>query len=283
MEYGIYHDKDNDGLACGAIMRRAFPNIKLIGWDYGYQHAELLEQIPAGAKVVMADLSLPFAEMKELANKCQLTWIDHHKSVWYDLKDLPYDDIFFDTDKAACQLCWEYFFPNQELPQTIDYLAAYDIFDKRENWESVILPFQYYFKSEMSIAEIEKALREENAYPNSFVGKTVVKGRAIINYIDKSLQYYLSEKYITQYKDNTFYIINATLDVSRFGELVFQKYPEVDALFIWRQKTATTRSVACRSRDHFDVGEFARARGGGGHQNAAGFRIITDEFTPFKL
>ncbi len=46
-----------------------------------------------------------------------------------------------------------------------------------------------------------------------------------------------------------------------------------DVLFVAAYKDMADRRLwSLRSRGDFDVGEVAKARGGGGHKNAAGFR-----------
>jgi hypothetical protein len=58
---GICHSRDLDGYTSGAILKLKYPEIKLIGYDYGQPIP--WDQIPVGEAVIMADVSLPMSDM----------------------------------------------------------------------------------------------------------------------------------------------------------------------------------------------------------------------------
>ena len=134
MKIMIHHNADMDGWACAAIFKHKYPDGELIGWDYGYdkldlfaQINELIDPVIAQAKddnleLFMADVSLPYKEMAELANWFPglFTWIDHHKSAWRELEphildvwQAPYC-VVYDESLSGCELCWNYFFEGQD-------------------------------------------------------------------------------------------------------------------------------------------------------------------------
>lgn len=90
---GIYHSKDLDGICCGAIMKLKYPEITLIGYDYGEDIWEkikesdypMFRQYPQPVSVIMADVSLPADKMMELSKWCggRLTWIAAGLTVSY--------------------------------------------------------------------------------------------------------------------------------------------------------------------------------------------------------
>lgn len=59
---GIYHSRDLDGYACGAIIKKKYPEATLIGFDYGQGLQKLLDLISRDDEVIMADVSLPKSE-----------------------------------------------------------------------------------------------------------------------------------------------------------------------------------------------------------------------------
>lgn len=142
---GIYHSKDLDGICCGAIMKLKYPDITLIGYDYGeniwekLRNAGFVDESMSPIKslqskfdgyIIMADVSLEMPEMFKLAEWCEFrfTWIDHHKSAieaFWGLADndntpdkIPdtryytadvdkFGRVFFKVGRAACEICWD--------------------------------------------------------------------------------------------------------------------------------------------------------------------------------
>lgn len=92
----IYHNKDLDGFASAAIVKRKYPNAVLIGHDYKDSYDQLEKEIMSNKghdHIIMIDVSLPMMQMLRLAHDLGfgLTWIDHHISAiaWtYILKSM---------------------------------------------------------------------------------------------------------------------------------------------------------------------------------------------------
>jgi len=57
---GIYHNADVDGFMSGAIMKLKYPDIKLIGYNYGMPFDM---NIIFNEDVIMSDISLPMRSM----------------------------------------------------------------------------------------------------------------------------------------------------------------------------------------------------------------------------
>ena len=112
----FYHNADLDGKCSAAIVRKTYPNCRLYGINYGDRFP--WSEIPENDNVFMVDYSLqPFDEMVRLSQKFNLTWIDHHKSAISDSQSSKYSkfnaNTVLDSNKAACQLTWEYLYPNK--------------------------------------------------------------------------------------------------------------------------------------------------------------------------
>jgi len=144
----FYHSRDLDGFCSGAIVKRKFPDAEMIGYDYG-------EPFPfdkvEGKNVIMVDVSLPMDEMGDIASKSKsFVWIDHHASAINDYHN--YDGQSLDkirgdlkVGKAACELAWEYFFPDEVMPYAVKLLGTYDVWRKGDMdfWNDSVMPFQY--------------------------------------------------------------------------------------------------------------------------------------------
>jgi oligoribonuclease NrnB/cAMP/cGMP phosphodiesterase (DHH superfamily) len=120
-------------------------DIEFIGYNYG----QPIPDLSGYDRVVMCDISFPKEEMIRLIKKIgnqNFIWIDHHISA---LKDILGDNVsekvdkngikyFADTNSviagnratnfAACELTWQYFFPDDPMPEIVRLLGRYDCF-----------------------------------------------------------------------------------------------------------------------------------------------------------
>ena len=123
----IYHSKDLDGYCSGAIVRRKYPDARLIGYDYG--QVLPMEEIAEGEPIIMIDVSLPMPGMLELAKHSgyKLTWVDHHISAINDYKKFigegeSFCNAILEDGIAACEGGWKYLFPDEHMPTAVKLL-----------------------------------------------------------------------------------------------------------------------------------------------------------------
>lgn len=122
--------------------------IDFIGYNYGQSIPNLSEY----DKVIMCDISFPKEEMRKLFDYNELIWIDHHNSAIKDNWEiLDETEVLRDTKFAACELTWQYFFPNESMPEIVRLLGRYDCFGhKGTDEEQKITEFQYGARSNIS-------------------------------------------------------------------------------------------------------------------------------------
>src|ERR1700761_9115337 len=146
----IYHNKDLDGYCSGAIVKKKYPNIKLIGYDYGQPFP--WGEIKDDERVIMIDVSLPMPDMFKLSSASNsLVWIDHHISAINDFR--AYSEgggqhgiiAILENGIAACEGGWKYLFPDEEMPTAVKLLGKYDTWRNQDEheWNHAIMPFQY--------------------------------------------------------------------------------------------------------------------------------------------
>lgn len=167
----VYHSIDLDGWMSAAIVKHWWINnnggiitknnltngIKngntLIPLNYldflGFNYGDPIPDLSNYDKVIICDISLPKEEMEKIAWKT--IWIDHHISTINDnikIFDYNYTSGRRDTNFAACELTWQYFFPNETIPEIIRLLGRYDCFGyKGTDEEQFVLKFQYGARS----------------------------------------------------------------------------------------------------------------------------------------
>lgn len=179
----IYHSVDLDGWMSAAIVKHwwkennknkgqkvldyifrddelnaiiaPFGTLTFIGYNYGDSIPDLLEY----DSIIMCDISFPKEEMLKLANKFGVSfrWIDHHERTINEVAKYLVDNKAPTIDglttrkgelKAACELTWLHFFPNEPMPEIVRLLGRYDCFGhKGTKEEKDVLEFQYGARS----------------------------------------------------------------------------------------------------------------------------------------
>lgn len=146
------HSADLDGNCSGAIVKYKFPEAIVHGINYGDKFP--WSEIGPDDLVYMTDFCLqPFSDMIKLASLHGLIWIDHHKSAHDEYKAnaeaFREVDMVVDESKAACELTWEYLFPDKPVPLAVKLLSLYDSWTYAgHELEPMVLPFQMRMRME---------------------------------------------------------------------------------------------------------------------------------------
>ena len=143
----IYHIADHDGKGSGAVVKSVFPEIELLGLNHDMEIPyDLIEK---HEKVVVCDFALPVEYMFKLSETIDFTWIDHHASVIDKYEEElakgrnPIKGLRR-VGQAAIELCWEFFFPDRDVPLGITLLAKNDLFDLSD---PRVRPFEFAMQS----------------------------------------------------------------------------------------------------------------------------------------
>ena len=280
---GIYHKNDLDGICSGAIMKYKYPDIKLIGFDNG----DVLDvKIAEDEEVIIADISLPMANMKgvSLKTKGKFTWIDHHKSSMVAYKHFietePFEiNIVHEIGVAACELTWRTLFPDIPVPIAVQLLSAYDVWNKsRFDWDKMTLPFQYGMKLDCGSninnfnTNVFKIDFETGDYNNLFQviynsGISIAQYQKDQNTLHANIQWF--EENVLGYKA---ICINDNTHTSFVFDSVYDENKHDMMLLFYYAKNRWTFSVYT-SKDNVDCSVIAKHFGGGGHKKAAGFKV----------
>ena len=129
----IYHIADHDGKGAAAIVGRKFKDVEFLGLNHDMAVPD--EAIARHDKIVICDISLPLDVMFELNETKDLTWIDHHISVIENYEKRVKEGAkeikgLRRSGTAAIMLTWEYFFPDEPVPEGVKLLALNDILIK---------------------------------------------------------------------------------------------------------------------------------------------------------
>lgn len=269
----FYHSADLDGHCSGAIVRKAYPGCEMIGINYGDEFPwDEVTDFTGG--VIMVDFSLPIDQMIRLRKEAKsFIWIDHHKSAIEDAERMNFiPKGIREVSKAGCELTWEYFF-STELPRTVRLLGRYDVWDHED---PDVLPFQY-------------GARQYSTHPDfsiwdgwfdDFPMHVLAEGRAVLRYVDKDFKGCAdSISFETELDGLKCIAINRTGTNARLFDSVWdpRKY---DAMLTFGWKRDGWVVSLYSDPGGVDVSKIAKARGGGGHKGASGFRC---DVLPFAL
>lgn len=277
----FYHKSDLDGICSGAIIKYKYPECEMIGVDYG-DDINPLDHIDLGKECYVVDFAFSSEIMEKLFYKTHLIWIDHHKSSFDIVNKINNSHGIVGTTihgkreigKAGCELTWEYLFPEREMPEAIQLLGRYDVWDNSAEWcwENRTLPFQYGMKS--LNRSVDSKFWHLLFSDNRQINKIVDKGILILVYQKEQNKKILENNYF----EREFQGLKAIcLNNQVYNSQVFDSLWDEDKydIMICFAYTGKHWKVSLYStKDSVDCSELAKEFGGGGHKGAAGFILI---------
>lgn len=261
----IIHHNDADGRCAAAIVLLAEPGSHALV-EMDYKDPTPNDIILLGDKVIIVDFSFKPEEFAKLYAKTpNIIWVDHHKTAAhydYGVEVAGLRD-FGEPGRSGCELTWLYYFPGKPVPKAVALLGDYDAW----RLETKPVCFQFY-----------EGLKLENQSPyspmwrrlfddSSETDRLTERGTTAIRYRDN----YCGELrrafgYVTKIGGFSAYALNTyRFGSPGFGEC-FDQYPVCIAYI----HDGSDFTVSLYSKT-VDVGEIAKAHGGGGHKGAAGF------------
>lgn len=282
----IYHNKDLDGYTSGAIVKKwhdDYPDnegeLKLIGYDYSEKFP--WDQIPAGEKIIMIDVSLKMPEMCKLSihSGGQLTWIDHHLSAikeYNDYKDpeLAMITAILQDGIAACEVGWNYLFGSLKMPIAIELIGKYDTWrnENKQEWDWDILPFQFGMRQICKSPETFPEVLFRTTRIDRQITDILNNGRAIIQYQD-SVNESLCKKcsFETEFEGYKAICLNAGMISNDTFKSVYDESKHDIMVGFQFDGNAWTFSLRTTKKE-VDCSAIGTKYGGGGHRGAAGFQ-----------
>lgn len=268
----IYHRSDLDGVASAAIAYQYYKEkgykVVLNGWTYG---DEILFDSAGADAILVADVSFG-GDHETIMNKWMdegkdVVWCDHHKTAIFNFATCRLVPGKRKVGVAACELVWEYLYPEEEVPELIKYLSTYDVWDKERYYWDDVIALQYGVRARVGLNVLDMIKLLYDGYD---IKDLMESGRNILRFLsnknrEECVQFGFAGKVCgyTAICMNTLEF-NSTSFESRaydFDLMVpFAVLPNGKVRF----------SLYTASPD-IDCSEIARSFGGGGHKGAAGF------------
>ena len=254
-----------------------------------------------GVEVFILDFSFPKEVMQWMLERMVLfVWLDHHKTafeMWCDEErqycshEDEYHAITLDNNKSGAYLSWEYFHPGTKVPMLIQHIDDYD------RWQFKLDGTKEFNKALRSYApwsfEQWRTLYwslgcDENT--RSRYPQFLAEGAAILRAHEQNVQAVVNGAVMTCNLYVNHGVIDVpggeTYDIEEFQGLAANCPPHLvsdvghelanrSGTFglLWSLDKDGRCNCSLRSNGNYDVSAIAKAFGGGGHKNAAGFEV----------
>lgn len=254
----------------------------------------LSDTLIEGSEIYILDFSYSreiLEHVNSLAKK--LVVLDHHKTAKDALKDLDYAE--FDMWSSGCVMAWRYFNPGKSCPQILEHICENDLRRYKLPYTREIIHGLIYKLNEVSNDRKRVDIIESYVYRVSELHKA--RNMTELYEIGKIIRSAVSNRHkeiigqdkvaICHFQGHRVGLYNCNQDVSEMGEAICDSAVlNVDFAMLYsvvandRPNHNSRHDVVfeLRSKKHeegtnIDVGEIAKSMGGGGHENAAGFKL----------
>lgn len=282
----IHHFPCDDGFGAAWICNKRWPDgIEYRGTNYGQEPP--IHDID-DKRVLIVDFSFPsgiLMDMSEVAHSVVI--LDHHKTAKAMLEPIPalyspsqievtdlmkcgYGNLFahFDMNRSGAGLTWEFCFPGREAPDMVRMIEDRDLWRFSFEWTR---EFSTYLRSyKMTFADWDAINEDLSAHP----GRIREEARAIQRFFDRKVaEICETAVWVNIDGQQVPFVFAPPVFASDCANHLLQLYFRAPFAAAGNC-VGTSLTVSLRGEDaRVDVEEIARKFGGGGHRNAAGFRI----------
>lgn len=286
----IFHDNCDDGFASAWIVNQKWNDVDFRPCNYG-------QPAPAddidGKHVLVADFSFPPLIVEQLAERAtSLLILDHHKTAKADLEGLhavvrpTWENVSrcfarmtgtwrekvlaeFDMDRSGARMTWDFCFPGETPPSLVLAVEDRDLWKfERPDTKQVSM---YLRSLPRDFSDWSAAASLYSDDPERFLSTA----DAIKRFYDLRVKEMAESATVRRFADHdgvpVAYVPYAF--ISDVCHDLLAMHPDAPfAVAVVEANGGTTCSM--RSADgRLDVSEIAKKHGGGGHRNAAGFRL----------
>ena len=253
----LYHQPCYDGFGAAYAAWKALGyKAKYVPVSYGSPPPE----IPRGSHVYIIDFSYSREILLDMKSRfATLFVLDHHKTAQEALKGL--DFTIFDMNRSGAMMAWNHWHPNVTPPQLIRHL------EDRDLWR---------FK----LPGTEEICAAIWSYPLDFevwdkfdINTLILEGKSIARFRTQIVEMICKQAYLREVPEGyEIPVVNATAFWSEVGHKLIEMYPDHPFVASWYRQKDGKQLWQLRSKiGGFDVGDYAKKFGGGGHPSAAGF------------
>lgn len=288
-KHHIFYHKDLDGRCSAGVMyhflvgtrKHSLSPSSIIFHSITYGMEFPFEKIAEDDHVYIVDYSIHPDEMLRLWGLTKnIVWIDHHITAIEKYKDFPYDiGGNRDTAKCGALLCWEWCFPDQDVPASVLLTNDYDLWtfqygDFTKSFQIYMETFEANFPNSLWL---DPDIFEETEVMGYLTETPPVRdGRLLLNYKRKTDERKAKSLCFTTKVDDIRFLCANTQGNSATVDSMFD--PEKhDAIMLFHFNGRHWKFGLYTEKD-IDLTPIAVANGGGGHKKACGFELSNEEF-----
>jgi uncharacterized protein len=283
----IYHHGCADGFAGAFVVRRYMrehaifnahatdsPTLKLEPVEF---HPGIYGEAPPDVTdrdVILVDFSYKRPDLLRMAAQARsILIIDHHKSAAEELLDLPANTrTVFNMGKSGAMLAWEQFFPGQMPPLLLDHIQDRDLWQFRLPMTREIVAALYSYP--MDFDTWDKLMKQSMLNLEH-------EGRALLRQQESHVDALIEN--LTRWVHFGDTPIPAANVPWFYASEVAGRLADGNPFAAAYHDDEDGRKWSLRSNaEGADVSAIAQALGGGGHRNAAGFRMTREEVVAFE-
>ena len=301
--YVIYHKNCLDGFAAFFLLHEAkkidrnaliYPDVP----SAKHTPSEILNK-----DILIVDVAYSIDIVKDILIKARsVTFIDHHITIHDGMKDLARKfsklNLIYDESKAGSTLMWSYLYGDLKPPKFIRYIEDNDIGKwVMKDSKEFITALRVKYPTKLHPKNLKKW---NKLYKDSTIKSLIQLGKIYGEYKtflaeDNSKRFTMekfpSEKFYEKYSQIfkkpgqykvAVYCGSPCPTSQEISEFIFKNY-SCDFMLSWVLNLEKKDYVLTFRSKHVDVGEIAKALGGGGHKLAASGVVKMKDFAIEEL
>ncbi len=287
----MHHSADLDGKCSSMILKKYLlennSDSDITMYPINYGQSIPIDLLDENTVVYLADFSFSYDRMVEIYNTVkEFIWIDHHVSAIEDSITHRYDYYkgIREIGKAACELCWEYCYPDTKIPHAVTLLGRFDVMDKTTDG---IFQFQYGIHSVLNSSTdtdaIWNSLLNTHHSPDGYylIDRMLKEGELIHQYMINEYEKLCEHgSYEIEFDGLKAIVYNYIGAYSFFFDSVYD--PSKHDLMLKYGYDPKANAFACSiytTKEDIDCSAIAKKYNGGGHAGAAGFKLPVTEIS----
>jgi oligoribonuclease NrnB/cAMP/cGMP phosphodiesterase (DHH superfamily) len=272
----LFHANCDDGFGAAWAAYKFYTEVGVINSVefIPVKYGDIPPQNLEGTSVLIVDFSYPRDTLQKIRDISKsLTVLDHHKTAQKDLEGFP--NCVFDMGRSGAVITWNYLFPQRPVPRLLQYIQDNDL------WKH-------------ELPHCQTVIRLIRSYPHDFelwdnlafqlnTNEDLIISIAsnIERYFQQQVEFNKVNAVRIKYKEIESAIIN--INVTFVSETLHKLCKElsIPMAFGWYMDSNEEIILSIRGDGSVDVSAIAKTYGGGGHNNAAGFKLSHREFRQF--
>lgn len=278
----IYHGNCADGFGAAWVVRKHFQRenqpIEFFPGFYQTPPPDVKD-----CHVVMVDFSYKRDVIIKMLDECKtLAIIDHHIGAIQQLQDLIHPKLlqYFDVNHSGAMLAWKFYFGSEDPPRLLKHIEDRDLWKfllpATRSIQANLFSFPYDFEVWDGLMKMDE--QELYLFANEGVALERKHFKDIHEFIKVSTRNQLIGGTIMP-------VVNVPyMWGSDAAHILAENRPEGEpkvAGYYW--DGPGSRNYGLRSVGDFDCNAIAQIYGGGGHRNAAGFKIGASQANQFEV